>query len=107
MKRFLIPIALFIVLIGFLAVGLKRDPREVPSPLVGKPAPTFSLPMLVGGQSLSPQDMRTRSVVDAMASEEAGHAAMARGLGGTELPRPVKLGMQLASRVMTRLSYWV
>jgi len=56
---------------------------------------------------LSPQDLRTRSVVDAMASEEAGHAAMARSLGGTELPRPVKLGMQLASRVMTRLSYWV
>ena len=58
MKRFLIPIVLFIVLIGFLAVGLKRDPRDVPSPLVGKPAPAFSLPMLVGGQSLSPQDMR-------------------------------------------------
>jgi len=58
-------------------------------------------------ERLSPQDMRTRSVVDAMASEEAGHAAMARGLGGTELPGPVKLGMQLASRVMTRLSYWV
>ena len=41
MKRFLLPLALFLVLAGFLAVGLKLDPREVPSPLVGKPAPAF------------------------------------------------------------------
>src|SRR4051812_19961659 len=46
MKRFLIPLAIFFVLVGFLAVGLKRDPRDVPSPLVGKPAPVFSLPQL-------------------------------------------------------------
>ena len=38
---FLIPLALFVVLVVFLAVGLNRDPREVPSPLVGKPAPAF------------------------------------------------------------------
>lgn len=56
---------------------------------------------------LPPQDERTRSVIDAMAREEAGHAAMASTLGGQALPRPVKLGMQLASRIMTRLSYWI
>ena len=44
--RFIIPLALFIVLVGFLAVGLKLDPREVPSPLIGKPAPAFTLPRL-------------------------------------------------------------
>ncbi len=44
--RFLIPLALFIVLAGFLAAGLKLDPREVPSPLIGKPAPAFALPRL-------------------------------------------------------------
>ena len=44
--RFLIPLALFVVLAGFLAVGLKLDPREVPSPLIGKPAPAFALPRL-------------------------------------------------------------
>lgn len=44
--RFLIPLALFVVLAGFLAVGLKLDPREVPSPLIGKDAPAFSLPRL-------------------------------------------------------------
>lgn len=43
MKKFLIPLALFFGLVGFLAVGLNRDPREIPSPLVGKPAPAFSL----------------------------------------------------------------
>jgi cytochrome c biogenesis protein CcmG, thiol:disulfide interchange protein DsbE len=46
MKRFLIPLALFMVLAVFLAIGLTRDPHEVPSPLVGKAAPMFSLPRL-------------------------------------------------------------
>jgi cytochrome c biogenesis protein CcmG/thiol:disulfide interchange protein DsbE len=46
MKRYLIPLAIFLVLAGFLAVGLKLKPREVPSPLVDKPAPAFSLPTL-------------------------------------------------------------
>ena len=38
-KKLLIPLAVFVVLVGFLLVGLWRDPREVPSPLIGKPAP--------------------------------------------------------------------
>ena len=46
MKRFLWPLAIFILLVGFLAVGLGLKPREVPSPLVGKPAPAFDLPVL-------------------------------------------------------------
>lgn len=46
MKRFLLPLAIFVVMVGFLAVGLTLNPREVPSPLVGKPAPDFSLPQL-------------------------------------------------------------
>ncbi|MFM8330118.1 MAG: DsbE family thiol:disulfide interchange protein [Candidatus Methylumidiphilus sp.] len=44
--RFLAPLIVFLVLIGFLAVGLKLDPREVPSPFIGKPAPAFTLPQL-------------------------------------------------------------
>ena len=44
--RYLLPLAVFIVLAGFLAVGLKLDPREVPSPLIGKPAPAFALTRL-------------------------------------------------------------
>jgi len=46
MKRFLLPLAIFVVMVGFLAVGLTLDPRKVPSPLVGKSAPDFSLPQL-------------------------------------------------------------
>jgi cytochrome c biogenesis protein CcmG/thiol:disulfide interchange protein DsbE len=58
-KRFLWPLAVFILLVGFLAVGLKLDPREVPSPLVGKPAPAFDLPVLQqDGKRFSPGDMR-------------------------------------------------
>ena len=59
MKRFLIPLGIFIVLVGFLAVGLKLDPREVPSPLVGKPAPDFKLALLSDpGKQLTPADLR-------------------------------------------------
>ena len=46
MNRFLLPLVIFAVVVGFLAVGLTLNPREVPSPLVGKPAPDFSLPQL-------------------------------------------------------------
>ena len=46
MGRALIPIGFFAVLVAFLGVGLFLDPREVPSPLVGKPAPSFTLPTL-------------------------------------------------------------
>jgi len=57
MKRFLIPLALFVVLAVFLGIGLNRDPREVPSPLVGKPAPAFTLPQLDSDTPFSPKDM--------------------------------------------------
>jgi cytochrome c biogenesis protein CcmG/thiol:disulfide interchange protein DsbE len=48
MKRFwfLIPLAAFLALTVVLAVGLKLDPREVPSPLIDKPAPKFALARL-------------------------------------------------------------
>ncbi|MGH8503870.1 MAG: DsbE family thiol:disulfide interchange protein [Gammaproteobacteria bacterium] len=46
MIRYLLPAALFGVLVVFLSVGLNRDPSTVPSPLIGKPAPAFTLPQL-------------------------------------------------------------
>lgn len=46
MNRYLLPLFLFIVLLVFLAIGLGNDPRYIPSPLINKPAPTFSLPTL-------------------------------------------------------------
>lgn len=59
MKRFLLPLVIFLVVSGFLFVGLRLDPREVPSPLVGKPAPTFNLPRLDNAEKMfSPKDMQ-------------------------------------------------
>lgn len=56
--RFLIPLGLFVVLVAFLAVGLKLDPREVPSPLIGKPAPPFALPLLANpNQTIRREDL--------------------------------------------------
>ena len=46
MKRYLIPLAAFIVLVILLAAGLKNDPKYIPSPFIGKPAPDFDLPLL-------------------------------------------------------------
>ena len=46
MLKYLIPLAVFLVLVGFLAFGLRRDPNELPSVLINKPAPAFSLPQL-------------------------------------------------------------
>lgn len=59
MMRFILPLVIFLVLSAFLYVGLNRDPREVPSPLIGKPAPVFSLPLLQDpNKQFSPQDMQ-------------------------------------------------
>ncbi|MBX3236091.1 MAG: DsbE family thiol:disulfide interchange protein [Nitrospiraceae bacterium] len=58
MKRYLLPLAIFGVLVGFLAVGLTLNPREVPSPLIDKPAPAFSLPQLHDTtKALAPRDL--------------------------------------------------
>ena len=57
--RWSLPLAVFAVILAFLFVGLYRDPREVPSPLIGKPAPAFSLTELnKPDQRLTNVDMR-------------------------------------------------
>jgi cytochrome c biogenesis protein CcmG/thiol:disulfide interchange protein DsbE len=59
MNRFIWPLVVFLVLAGFLFVGLGLDPREVPSPLIGKPAPVFTLPQLHAPEkTFSSQDMK-------------------------------------------------
>lgn len=59
MNRFLLPFGIFLVLAVFLAVGLNLNPREVPSPLIDKPAPAFQLPQLHDtGRTLAAQDMK-------------------------------------------------
>lgn len=58
MARFLLPLSIFIVLAGFLAYGLQLNPREVPSPLIDKPAPLFRVPQLNSDATISPENMK-------------------------------------------------
>ena len=46
MIRYLLPLAAFIILVVFLLIGLNLNPRKIPSPLIGKPAPVFKLQQL-------------------------------------------------------------
>src|SRR2546425_6313687 len=57
--KFAIPLVVFMCVVVVLAAGLRRDPREVPSPLIDKPAPAFRLRQLQEpGRTFSPQEMR-------------------------------------------------
>ncbi|MDO8466082.1 MAG: DsbE family thiol:disulfide interchange protein [Gallionella sp.] len=59
MMRFILPFVVFMIMAAFMYVGLGLNPREVPSPLVGKAAPAFTLPQLQEpSQQFSPQDMK-------------------------------------------------
>ena len=49
--RYIVPVLLFLVVAGFLLLGLSRNPAEIPSPLIGKPAPAWSLPRLATGSA--------------------------------------------------------
>src|SRR6187431_2191316 len=70
MLKYLIPLAIFIVLAVFLAIGLTRDPHELKSVLINKPAPAFRLSQLKApDKTISNDDMRE----DALATlEELG-----------------------------------
>jgi cytochrome c biogenesis protein CcmG, thiol:disulfide interchange protein DsbE len=52
--KYFLPLALFFGLSIFLYMGLSKDPREIPSPLIGKAAPAFSLPLLSGDKPAAP-----------------------------------------------------
>ncbi|MGE5386065.1 MAG: DsbE family thiol:disulfide interchange protein [Betaproteobacteria bacterium] len=59
MNKFIWPLVGFVVLVVFLAVGLRLNPGDVPSPLVGKPAPTFNLPVVATPEkNFGPKDMQ-------------------------------------------------
>jgi cytochrome c biogenesis protein CcmG, thiol:disulfide interchange protein DsbE len=54
-----VPLAIFLVIAFFLFRGLALNPREVPSPLIGKPVPAFTVPVLTDpGKTLSSSDLR-------------------------------------------------
>ncbi len=59
MTRFAIPLVLFILLVALLAIGLRHDPHELPSPLINKAAPAFQLSQLRdSSKTFSAADMR-------------------------------------------------
>jgi len=58
-------------------------------------------------ERLSPEDRRTRAVVETMRSDEARHRESAIALGAAELPGPVKLGMRAMAKVMTTIAHRV
>lgn len=67
---FLVPLALFAGLVALLVFGLGNDPRKVPSPLVGKPVPAFTLPDLMDPtRTVTDADLRGKiSLVNVWAS---------------------------------------
>jgi cytochrome c biogenesis protein CcmG/thiol:disulfide interchange protein DsbE len=59
MNRYLLPLGIFVLLVLLLGVGLSLNPREVPSPLIGKPAPPFQLPQLHDpAKTFAPNELR-------------------------------------------------
>jgi cytochrome c biogenesis protein CcmG, thiol:disulfide interchange protein DsbE len=59
MLKYLFPLLVFLGIAAFLFRGLKMDPHRVPSPLIGKPAPTFLLPQLADpARSLATADLK-------------------------------------------------
>ena len=60
--RYLVPAAVLAALVVLFAAGLQRDPSEIPSPLIGQPAPAFDLPTL-GGARLATADLHGAPVL--------------------------------------------
>ena len=56
LKR-LMPLIIFVALVAVLGIGLTLNPRLVPSPLIGKPAPEFNLPLLFNEGRFTNKDL--------------------------------------------------
>jgi cytochrome c biogenesis protein CcmG/thiol:disulfide interchange protein DsbE len=57
--KFGIPLVVFLLLAGFFALGLTHDPRELPSPFIGKTAPAFRLEQLHDAKlAFNPEEMK-------------------------------------------------
>lgn len=91
MLRFIVPIGLFAALLGFFIVTLGRDKETLPSPLIGKPAPSFELQRLDGKGAFSTKDMLGQAyVLNVWGSWCIGckqeHAALMKISGRKEVP---------------------
>lgn len=58
-------------------------------------------------QQLDETDIKTRTIVEQMQQDEAAHAAEATQLGAADLPAPVKVGMKMMSKIMTKTAYYI
>lgn len=61
--RYLVPVAVLALLVALFAVGLRKDPSQIPSPLIGKPAPAFALPLLNIGTPFTQNDFKGRPLL--------------------------------------------
>jgi len=60
-RRLVLVFLVGVPLVAVLAYGFTRDPREIPSPLIGRPAPPFSIE-LMDGRQVSLADLRGKVV---------------------------------------------
>ena len=58
-------------------------------------------------KQVSPNDQKSRAVLEQMKIDEAHHGDMAKAAGGAALPEPVKALMQMTSKIMTGAAYWL
>jgi 3-demethoxyubiquinol 3-hydroxylase len=58
-------------------------------------------------EKLPNTDHKTRAILNQMHEDESQHATSAIEQGGVELPAPIKQGMRLVSKIMTKTSFWV
>ena len=83
--RYIVPVLLFLVVAGFLLLGLSRNPAEIPSPLIGKPAPAWSLPKLATGSAGTAGATGTASAAGAAGAADASAAPDVGSLDGASL----------------------
>lgn len=57
--------------------------------------------------SISPDDYKSRAIIEQMREDEGHHATVALEAGAAKLPMPIQQGMKVISKVMTTLAYWV
>ena len=77
--------------LGFLAETEKQVVKHIDSHL----------------EQLPSKDEKTRAILQQMHIDENQHATQAVESGGADLPEPIKQGMQLVSKIMTKTSFWI
>ena len=90
--KFFVPLIALIVLGGLMMFGLTNDPKLIPSPFIGQPAPNFKLPRLYKPeQTVSVDEMKGKVwVLNLWASWcvscRAEHAVLSRFIAKEKVP---------------------